>query len=455
MNAEMERARAELRKKLRTLANTDGITRVEVSVPDIDPLAWVRCQSAEQRIFWSDRDEASTVAGIGAAARYDHSSSGDLDTFIRRMRADLSRAHPHMRCYGGFPFNPRVREDDEWGAFVFGRFVVPAIEVGRVGNECFIAVNVNRTAELSDTLALLDQLDFSGAPPATEAPSPIRRTDSPDEELFEAIVDEALEAIRADLLKKVVLARRSTFEFEAPICPFALLRALQQHTERSFQFCFQFDPEAAFVGASPERLYKRRNTYLQSESIAGTRPRGATPEEDEALSRELMTDDKESREHRFVSLDIGRVFENLCRAVRGGDRIEMLPLRHCRHLLTRFEGMLHEPDCDGEILRELHPTPAVGGVPKDRALEFIARNEPFYRGWYAAPVGWIGYDTAEFAVAIRSALVRENVVNVYSGAGVVAGSRAANEWAEIENKMRNFRIALEGERAGLVPAGPA
>ena len=94
---------------------------------------------------------------------------------------------------------------------------------------------------------------------------------------------------------------------------------------------------------------------------------------------------------------------------------------------------------DGEIIHKLHPTPAVGGYPKKQALEAIEEIEPFERGWYAAPVGWVGYDRAEFAVAIRSSLIVKNKVALFAGAGIVSGSQPEAEWEELENKIRNFR----------------
>src|SRR5690606_13237925 len=100
---------------------------------------------------------------------------------------------------------------------------------------------------------------------------------------------------------------------------------------------------------------------------------------------------------------------------------------------------------DADLLRGLHPTPAVGGVPRDRAMAFIASRENFDRGWYAGPVGWISSDAAEFAVAIRSGIVDGDTLALYSGAGIVEGSEPAAEWGEIEQKMSNFLGVLTGE----------
>jgi menaquinone-specific isochorismate synthase len=118
--------------------------------------------------------------------------------------------------------------------------------------------------------------------------------------------------------------------------------------------------------------------------------------------------------------------------------ISVLKLHQCQHLRTHIEGILEQDNTDADLLRTLHPTPAVGGLPKEGAVRWIAEAEPFDRGWFAGPVGWIGGDSAEFAVGIRSGLVSDTTLSLYAGAGIVPGSEAEQEWAEIENKLSPF-----------------
>ena len=115
------------------------------------------------------------------------------------------------------------------------------------------------------------------------------------------------------------------------------------------------------------------------------------------------------------------------------------------HLITRFQGTLKDAIDDAQILTLLHPTPAVGGMPRAQALKAIAELEPFARGWYAGPIGYIGYDSVDFAVALRCALIRGRRVNLYAGAGIVKGSTADGEWREIEQKKSIF-LNLFSER---------
>jgi menaquinone-specific isochorismate synthase len=189
-------------------------------------------------------------------------------------------------------------------------------------------------------------------------------------------------------------------------------------------------------------LYQRNNGTIYSEAIAGTRPRGKNEFEDCVLERELLDSDKERREHAFVIESIQESLNSLCKEVIASKEISVIKLRRLQHLYSKFHGKLKDNISDADILSALHPTPAVGGVPGKEALEQIQTMEPFHRGWYAAPIGWIGYNSAEFAVAIRSGLVNGKSLALYSGGGIVEGSDVNSEWHEIENKIGNFLKAL-------------
>jgi len=126
------------------------------------------------------------------------------------------------------------------------------------------------------------------------------------------------------------------------------------------------------------------------------------------------------------------------------DDVSVRKLTHVQHLYCRFRGTLVDDISDSVLLSKLHPTPAVGGYPREKIQEEIASLEPFDRGWYAGPVGWVGHDAAEFAVAIRSALICGNRVSLYSGAGIVEGSSPENEWDEVENKIGGLIEVMPG-----------
>jgi menaquinone-specific isochorismate synthase len=253
-----------------------------------------------------------------------------------------------------------------------------------------------------------------------------------------------LRSLERKAYQKIVLARKVTFEFAEGVDPACLVRALKEKTGRCFHFLFQPHRRAAFVGASPESLYRRDGRILTTEAIAGSRPRGYSKDGDRVLKDELMTNEKELREHAFVVTGIGKSLGGLCPSLVGDESPEVLRLPRCQHLITRFKGQLADGVKDADLLAALHPTPAVGGYPTNQALSDILRLESFDRGWYAGPVGWMSKYGAQFAVGIRSGLCDGSRMHLFSGAGIVDGSVPDREWDEVENKISDFVNLLVG-----------
>jgi menaquinone-specific isochorismate synthase len=275
-------------------------------------------------------------------------------------------------------------------------------------------------------------------PLSTALPETCHRDDAPDVEGWTQNVDEALRLVKAEVLEKLVLARQTTFHLSHQMNPIALTAKLVKATHACYHFCFQLRPNLAFLGATPERLFKREGDQLLSEAVAGTRPRGQTVGQDQRLAYDLLTSDKDQLEHDIVRKGIRQKLHHLVDSLQVDGRASVLSLARKQHLFSEVEARLKPCVSDGDLIERLHPTPAVGGHPTENALGEIARLEPFNRGWYAAPVGWVSADAAEFAVAIRSGLLRGHRLDLYSGAGIVPGSTAADEWDEIENKISDF-----------------
>ena len=179
-----------------------------------------------------------------------------------------------------------------------------------------------------------------------------------------------------------------------------------------------------------------------TEAVAGTRPRGACPEEDRGLADELLHCAKEREEHDIVVHGILEALAPLCIGLKHEPFPHVVKLPHVQHLVTHFVGTLAPGVGDEQLFTHLHPTPAVGGYPRSAAAAALAEIEPFDRGWYSAPVGWVSRESSEFAVAIRSGAVFGSRLCLFSGAGIVAGSTASAEWDEVESKIGHFIAAL-------------
>ncbi|MBI2423716.1 MAG: isochorismate synthase [Candidatus Hydrogenedentes bacterium] len=449
----IENALAALASKVKTALKTTApavmLQRIEIQVDGaVEPIDWLAAQDPSAQYYWSDRAGEFSMAGIGEADVVIPSGPVDYAGLFSWLRQRLPDSMPSLRYYGGFRFDTGPASGNRWSTFKSFRFIVPRLEVLRRGNSTVVACNIkvgparqndHEWESVQDTLQAVVPLKHARKSPL---PKVISRKDMPNQQTWEATVEAALDAFRAGSLEKVVLARETTFRGDAAWPPVAVLQQLMGQTRRSFDFCFRPSPDRAFIGASPERLYKRMNCFLQSEALAGTRARGRTNEEDRRLAEELMSNDKERREHQFVVKMLEEQCGRFCAHVAVAEKPKIMRLLNVQHLLTTLEGVLNNNEVDAELLQALHPTPAVGGVPREEALKWLAEHEPFDRGIYAAPVGWVGYDGAEFCVAIRSALIQGNDLCVYTGAGIVPGSVAAEEWQEIEHKMSVFRHAL-------------
>ena len=285
---------------------------------------------------------------------------------------------------------------------------------------------------------------------------PVRSNRSRED--YEASVERAREAILAGDAFQVVLSQR--FTAEVSLEPMLLYRALRAINPSPYMFLLRFDG-FAIVGASPEVLVRvEPDGGVMVRPIAGTRPRGRTPEEDQALETELLADEKELAEHRML-LDLGR--NDLGRiAVPGtvtvADREHIERYSHVMHVVSDVHAQ-REPGIDAlDVLRACFPAGTVSGAPKVRACELIAELEPDRRGLYAGAVGTFGVQGAmDTCIAIRSLVVEPERVHVQAGAGIVADSVAAREHDECLAKaragLRAIRIAAARARAlgGVTP----
>ncbi len=418
------------------------VVRAEVQVEGIDTLSWLCAQNATSRGYWSDREDRFELAGVGRADVITGDSGVDYRMLMGMLHDRIATARGNVRYLGGLRFSRHGLKEGAWDHFKAYRFILPRFEVVTRHSTTTFACNILTGEDLKAVEAELSALVFPETGPDSRLPAPEARHDHPDQQGWHANVKSALDSFEPGKYEKVVLARKATFEFNEPLNAALLLRSLKQNTSRCFHFCFQPAEGAAFVGASPERLYRRDGDLIRTEAIAGSRPRGSSPEEDRAFSRDLMASEKDLREHRYVVEDIHRTLRRLCSLSEAHENPSVLKLTRCQHLVTTFRGKLRNGVKDADLLENLHPTPAVGGYPTDRALQDIARLEPFDRGWFAAPVGWIGKDAAQFVVAIRSGLIEGPRLHLFSGAGIVDGSTPEREWDEIENKISDFVTLL-------------
>jgi anthranilate synthase component 1 len=256
------------------------------------------------------------------------------------------------------------------------------------------------------------------------------------------MVRKAKEYIYAGEVFQVVPSQRFSFPLRCP--PFSIYRALRSENPSPYMFFLRFD-DLALIGSSPEPMVRQRNGTAVIRPIAGTRPRGETPQEDQALEEELLRDVKERAEHiMLVDLarnDLGRV----CQAgsVRVSRMMEVERFSHVMHLVSEVEGKLRPGFGNGELLRSSFPAGTVSGAPKIRACQLIDELEKDRRGPYAGAIGYISYSgDMDTCIAIRTVIAHEGMAHVQAGGGVVADSDPAREYEETLNKARALLRAV-------------
>ncbi len=420
------------------------IARVSVGLGDVNPLDWLIQRPEGGRIYWSGRDYGIEVAGFGEADCHYSSCATDMKELSARLGTMLSECEHGVRYYGGIRFDLPYQGEEQWSSFGSWRFVLPRFEVRKNSKGTRLMCNLVMPKDSQQIEWILDQVDsLHDLRQKNESKSgPTGCHFRPDFEDWGLMVNSALHAFNHTSLDKVVLAREALVNYSGSLEPVLITQALKAISPNCFHFLFEPAPGEAFLGASPERLFRREGRSIESEAVAGTRPRGSSELDDANMIEELYGSAKEQREHEFVRISLQEEITSLAAYVTMDTMPSIMRLTSEIHLVSRLRAIIHQEYTSLDVLEALHPSPAVGGYPSAQALDLIRRKEPFDRGWYAGPVGWLGVNEAEFAVAIRSALISKSMIRLYSGAGIVRGSTPLEEWHEIGHKIGDLARVL-------------
>ncbi|MBV9837061.1 MAG: isochorismate synthase, partial [Solirubrobacterales bacterium] len=352
---------------------------------------------------------------------------------------------------GGFAFDQLGGSSPGWSGFAPGSLVVPELSLARRGSETWLTVNAEVTAD--DTVEDLRNRIERRLGELREAPLPLLDPSpaggyaviSPIPPVhYEEAVARAVQRIRAGELEKIVLARE--VEVHAPIDhdPAAVLGVLRE----AFPSCYAFAVgrgDATFVAASPELLVRKEGQRASTVALAGSMRRSADPAVDDHLGERLLRSDKDREENAIVARRIARVLRPHSVWVTAASEPVLARVANIQHLASPIRAQLAASVGAIELAGLLHPTPAVGGEPREAALALIPALEGLDRGWYAGPVGWTdAAGDGEFCVALRCALLRGRRARCYAGCGIVRDSDPAAELAESEIKLEATLPVLAG-----------
>lgn len=432
--------------------------------------AWRPFPAAEvgtgPRTYWAD--PKGSTAGIGAAVVLTASGLERFSRLWEQAQRLFSRAHLDAegeaeevgpRLVGGFAFRAGREEQGIWRGFPEAYLLLPRYQLTRRGEETWLTVN--RLAKPGESLdRAYEQLveehralrgvlsEPGGRPPRARRKTSLGEIEyliDPSE--WQELVEAITERIRSGELAKVVLAQACRVLTDPPVDPLDVLADLERRYPNCYRFLIEPTPGCAFYGATPELLAEVEGQRVRAVALAGSIRRGASPAEDERLAQELLHSEKNRHEHALVVEAVRESLRPLTRTLRA-EGPTVVRFTNIQHLQTVIEGELDPPEGVLPVVEALHPTPAVGGVPRERALELIEELEPFSRGGYASPVGWLDLrGNGVFVVALRSAVTRGRETRLYAGAGIVADSDPAQEWEETLLKLQPVLEALQSASA--------
>lgn len=443
------------------------ILSISQEISSVDPLAvyGAMLQADQLHFYWQKGAAGEAIAAIDAVVslkiegnqRFKHAKKFIHSCVTNTTSAgalNLPFAGPHFFCSFTF-FDDYLNQD---GDFPSATIFLPRWQVSLKENRVVVVANVAmhtkvNIQDLSESLwRTFHKIKMAGVETreisslqymAIDTRQKFIKQDVTDINNFKASVLSALSSIAANEIDKVVLAH--ALDVKSPI-PFQLIPSLN-NLRKCHPDCYIFSISNGngknFIGASPERLISIHNQELVTDALAGSAARGKTAKSDADFANRLLKSEKERREHRVVIDFITQRLTKLGITPQMLPVPQLLQLSNIQHLWTPIRAKVSTNINPLEIVAQLHPTPAVAGVPTKVACQEIRHYEPFDRSLYAAPLGWIDHQgNSEFIVGIRSALTDGNRARLYAGAGIVAGSTPDKELAEIQLKLQALLTAL-------------
>ncbi len=423
-----------------------------VAIPDPCATVFTSRMAADRWFCWEqpNRDRFA-LATLGSA--HEVVSRGPTRfTDVARATAEIARGAVSVGLEdspagagpiwtGGFAFAADGGGSPQWSSFAPALLVLPEVSLLRTGDRTLLTLIAiagdappDRILErLERRVASLGAEPLPMLDPHPSGPATISSSSPPGR--YEEAVAAAVRRIHEAELEKVVLAREVRVEARAAHDAAAVFGALRDLFPSCFCFCAG-TAEGSFLGASPELLVRRRGAGVATVALAGSTRRSADPAVDDHLGEQLLRSAKNRREHEIVARRIERALAGRSIWVEAEAEPALVKVANIQHLGTPVHAQLADPLSAVELAGLLHPTPAVGGEPRDRATAAIAELEQLDRGWYAGPVGWMdATEDGDFCVALRSALLRDRTAHLFAGAGIVADSEPDAELAETELKL--------------------
>ena len=416
-------------------------------------------QFMQDRFYWMNPNRTLAITGVGSAqtliAKEDRFQETE-DLWRQALEnAWIDNPYPEVPAtglvaFGGMDFDPLEVKTELWSKFELSKFYIPELMLTTYETDSYVTLNIfiNKEETIDEVATRLrNKTEKFIAGKAFEAQKiEIKRNRIIEPEKWKETVKEATKEMKEKRAEKIVLAREVRLSFTEEINITQVLEELHHTQANSYIFAFESEGDC-FIGAPPERMVKVEKSHLLSTCLAGTAPRGKTKEEDEQIGYELLHDKKNRDEHEFVVKMIKEAILKTCTDVNIPSEPVLHPLKNLQHLYTPVTGKLKDAYSIFDCVKDLHPTPALGGTPTEESLAYIREHELLDRGWYGAPIGWMDSNqNGEFAVAIRSGLIQGDAASLFAGCGVLADSDPEMEFEETRIKMLPMLNVLGGKQ---------
>lgn len=453
----------------RNKIQSDHFITLTIAIETIDPLAALEILGSanEFRYYWEIPDRGHAIAGGGAVETLKSTGPDRFQDMAKKIEDVKEKLHEitetkhsmaGLHFLGGFSFSD-FNSGKHWRSFGSASFTIPEWMVVKDGKLCLLTLTKKiekshtpgkLTEQLSETAThiarKLSEYDESILKPELLKSGSNAYSIQPNNNAYKnwiSGINQAKELMQDGIFEKIVLARELKLKTNHPVSATRALNKLRNSYPGCYSFLIQHGKEGVFLGSTPERLVSFNAHYLLTEGLAGSISRGDTATEDAVLEKKLLNSSKNLREHQYVVSAIRQRLEAFAGKLQNVPRPVVKKLSNVQHLYTPIRAQLNQNLNPCLIVEKMHPTPAVGGFPTDKALPYIPQLEQFDRGWYAGPVGWLNNrGDGEFSVAIRSGLISDNTVRFFAGCGIVSDSDPESEWEETKLKFIPMLSAL-------------
>lgn len=453
-------------------ARTSSPQFVSITVPfeNLDPLAVLEITGDKKNFqyFWEHSDREISIAASGKTAVFKSTGLQRMSALEKKILDFKKRTHVYSEFQhslsgpfflGGASFSEQ-NSIGVWSSFGNTSFTVPKWVFARNGKLSLLTVTLpvtesdtenDITTELENFLVNFDSQikeHITECEPFPDTNGHYKTFDTlhSDQEykLWVRNIEKAKDLIKSNTFEKIVLAREKKIQTKELVSATRFLHQLRKEYPSCYTFMHQINDQNIFLGSTPEKLISLEGHFLQTEALAGTISRGKTATQDALLENKLQNSSKDIEEHSYVIEAIQEKLQPYTSEIDIAHKPIIKKYANVQHLYTAISASVSDEVFPLELVRQLHPTPAVGGYPEHSALPYIQQLEQFERGWYAGPVGWFNTNNrAEFSVALRCGLIQQHNIRFFAGCGIVEDSDPKAEWEETRLKFMPMLNALQ------------